>query len=109
MPPTQWVVARQSITPWGKFSKFVTTEAPVVVNPDTASKKAYSNRGRNPESMNGRAPHTLIRIQPMAVMIKPSFRRRWSFGSGRGSSSIASPTGATIRMLRPRACVSPSR
>ena len=40
MPPIQWVKARQNITPWGRLAKSVTTVAPVVVKPDTASKRA---------------------------------------------------------------------
>ena len=40
MPPIQWVKLRQNITPRGSPSKLPINVAPVVVKPDTASKKA---------------------------------------------------------------------
>ena len=40
MPPIQWVKLRQNITPRGWPSICVMMDAPVVVKPETASKKA---------------------------------------------------------------------
>jgi hypothetical protein len=39
MPPNHWQKERQNKIPFGRISTFVTMEAPVVVNPETASKK----------------------------------------------------------------------
>ena len=49
IPPIQWVVTRQNITPRGNPSNSVTTEAPVVVNPETASKNASTGWESVPE------------------------------------------------------------
>ena len=40
MPPIQWERLRQSSTPQLSSSTLATTEAPVVVKPETISKKA---------------------------------------------------------------------
>ena len=40
IPPMSWIKLRQKRMPWGMASTFTRMEAPVVVNPDTDSKKA---------------------------------------------------------------------
>ena len=40
MPPSQWVRLLQKSNPRGTISMLIKTEAPVVVNPETDSKKA---------------------------------------------------------------------
>ena len=39
MPPSQWVKLRQYNSPMGRASMSVSTLAPVVVKPDTVSKR----------------------------------------------------------------------
>ena len=41
MPPIQWVKLRQKRTPWGSSSGLASTDAPVVVKPETISKNAW--------------------------------------------------------------------
>ena len=41
MPPIQWVKLRQKRTPWGSNSGLASTDAPVVVKPETISKNAW--------------------------------------------------------------------
>ena len=48
MPPTQWVKLRQNSRPFGSDSTSVRMVAPVVVKPDTVSKKASSSDGMQP-------------------------------------------------------------
>ncbi len=42
-PPIQWVRLRQKRIDFGSISTFAITVAPVVVNPDIDSKKAFVN------------------------------------------------------------------
>jgi hypothetical protein len=48
MPPSQWVRSRQKRMPRGLASMSERTEAPVVVKPDIASKKASVKVGTVP-------------------------------------------------------------
>ena len=43
IPPIQCVMLRQKSMEWGSESMFVNMLAPVVVNPDMVSKKAFVN------------------------------------------------------------------
>lgn len=56
MPPNHWQKERQNKIPFGRISTSVTMEAPVVVNPDTASKKALINPSMVPVVRYGRQP-----------------------------------------------------
>ena len=47
--------------------------APVVVNPDTVSKKASMKEGISPEITKGNAPKIDIKSQENATITKPSF------------------------------------
>ena len=49
MPPSQCKSDRQNKIPSGKISTSLITVEPVVVNPDTVSKKASEKLGRTPE------------------------------------------------------------
>ena len=48
MPPTQWVKLRQKSSPRGSASTSVKMVAPVVVKPDTVSKKQSVSEGIEP-------------------------------------------------------------
>ena len=67
MPPIQWEKQRHRLVPWDSSSTLATTLAPVVVKPETISKKASTKWGISPVSMNGIQPKRLITIQPRAV------------------------------------------
>lgn len=56
IPPNQWVMLRQKSRPRGRLSMFVSTVAPVVVNPDIASRNAAEMRVTAPLKMNGSIP-----------------------------------------------------
>ena len=49
MPPSQWLKLLQYRMPLGSPSTAGSMEAPVVVNPDTISKKASTKSGMTPE------------------------------------------------------------
>ena len=72
MPPTQWVKLRQNSTPRPRGSISVRMLAPVVVKPETVSKKASTKLGISPEITKGRAPKTDISTQARATTAKPS-------------------------------------
>ena len=73
MPPIQCVKQRQKFIPMGSASMSVSIVEPVVVNPDTISKKALSNLGIQPLNTKGRAPNTDQSIHASATITKPSF------------------------------------
>ena len=50
MPPTRWVVARQSRMPLGTPSRIGMTVAPVVVMPETVSNTAATGEAITPDS-----------------------------------------------------------
>ena len=72
MPPIQWVKLRQKSMEWDMASTSRRTEAPVVVKPETVSKKASTKLGISPLIMKGRAPSTDTLSQARAVIRKPS-------------------------------------
>ena len=72
MPPIQWVILLQNNMPGGKDSMSVKIEAPVVVNPDTDSKKASAKLVVTPESIKGKAPKNPRKTHPIATMRYPS-------------------------------------
>jgi hypothetical protein len=51
IPPIQWVKLRQNKMDLGKLSISVKMEEPVVVKPETDSKKASMNKGISPEKI----------------------------------------------------------
>ncbi len=57
---------------WLSGSTAVKMVAPVVVKPETVSKKASTKLGMYPEIRKGRAPKTLISTQARATTAKPS-------------------------------------
>lgn len=72
MPPSQWVRLRHMRIPRGTRSISVRTEAPVVVKPETDSKKASTNELNVSENRKGKAPTTPAPIQPRATIAIPS-------------------------------------
>ena len=72
MPPTQWEKLRQYSVPWLRASTSVRMVEPVVVKPETVSKKASIKDGISPEITKGSAPKTLISTQTSATMARPS-------------------------------------
>ena len=72
MPPIQWVKLRQKSMEWDMASTSFRMEAPVVVKPETVSKKASTKLGISPLRMKGRAPRTDTLSQARAVIKKPS-------------------------------------
>ena len=74
IPPIQWVKLRQNSIQWERASTSSITLAPVVVKPDTVSKRALTKFGIAPERKKGRAPIRLIIIQLSPVATQPSLR-----------------------------------
>jgi len=58
--------------PLGKDSMFTKTEAPVVVNPETDSKRASTKVSKVPAKKKGRAPKRPAETHPKATMPMPS-------------------------------------
>ena len=73
MPPIQWVKQRQKFMPMGRASISVRIVEPVVVKPETTSKKASWYFGMQPEITKGRAPKADQSSQASATTTKPSF------------------------------------
>ena len=63
---------RQNSVPWLSASTSVRIVEPVVVKPETVSKKASTKDGISPEMTNGIAPKTDISTQTSATMARPS-------------------------------------
>lgn len=72
MPPIQWVKLRQNRMPMGRLSTSASTDAPVVVKPDTVSNSASMGSGMAPDSTKGTAPITLMSTQVRAAVTQPS-------------------------------------
>ena len=72
MPPIQWVKLRQNRMPMGRLSTSASTEAPVVVKPDTVSNRAEMGSGMAPDNTKGTAPMTLITTQVRAAVTQLS-------------------------------------
>ena len=99
MPPTQWVKLRQNSSPFGSASTSVRIVEPVVVKPDTVSKKQSTSEGMLPWKKNGSPPKNDTRIQLSATVAKPSRARRLSL---RGRSSASSPPAAIVTAIASR-------
>ncbi len=56
MPPIHWVKLRQKCSDLGKASMLIRVELPVVVNPQTLSKKASVKEGIAPPIRKGSVP-----------------------------------------------------
>ena len=69
IPPIQCVKLRQNNTPFGTISISFKIEAPVVVNPDMVSKKAFVILGIAPVAIYGIAPDKDITIHPKDTTI----------------------------------------
>ena len=76
MPPTQWVKLRQNRMPRPRASISVRMLAPVVVKPETVSKKASTKWGISPEMTKGMAPNSDMRIHAKATTARPSLAYR---------------------------------
>ena len=77
MPPTHWMMARQSSRPRGRSSRPVRTVAPVVVMPEMVSKEASVML--MPEATKGMAAMAGRKTQAMTVSRKASrWPVRWS-------------------------------
>jgi hypothetical protein len=72
IPPIQWVILLQNKIPGGNDSMSEKMVAPVVVNPETDSKKASTKLVVTPESIKGNAPKKPRKIQPIATIRYPS-------------------------------------
>ena len=76
MPPTQWVKLRQKRRPLGSPSTAGRMEAPVVVKPETVSKRASTRFGMAPDKKKGRQPKKLMAIQARLTQTRPSLARK---------------------------------
>ena len=72
MPPTQWVKLRQNSPPRLKGSTAIKMEEPVVVKPETVSKKASTYMGMSPVRTKGSAPKADMASHARATATKPS-------------------------------------
>ena len=73
IPPIHWVSERQKSSPWVITSKSGIIVAPVVVKPETVSKKASKKFGISRLITNGNAPINEAKIQESETIKKPSF------------------------------------
>ena len=78
IPPSHWIIDLQKRILLGRLSIVVSTEAPVVVKPETVSKNASSGWGKNPDKAKGMAPKRLAFNHPKETMEK-AWRRLISF------------------------------
>ena len=74
MPPSHWIMLRQNSIDSGSPSICFRTVEPVVVNPETVSKKASVRPVKVPPNRNGNDPKRDAMIQPSDTIRKPS---RW--------------------------------
>ena len=72
IPPIQWVKLRHNNIHFGKDSTSFKILDPVVVKPETVSKKASIKCGIVPENQNGRAPTIDNTTQHKPTAIRPS-------------------------------------
>ena len=72
IPPIQWEKLRQNRMPWLSDSTSVKIVEPVVVKPETISKKASTKDGISPVMIKGSAPKTDSSTQTSATMARPS-------------------------------------
>ena len=80
MPPIHAEAMRQNCSPLGKLSMSLRMEAPVVVNPETLSKKALITVNSPPNIMKGMAPKKQAPIQQPVTMRNPSSIPMFSCG-----------------------------
>ena len=96
MPPIQFIMARHISMPCDALSTSVITEAPVVVNPDIASKKASVTVLSALSKRNGNIPNSENISHTPAVSISPS-RRCISVWRGCMPKVISAPEPAVMR------------
>ena len=72
MPPIQWVKLRQNSMLLGRASMFVKMVEPVVVKPETASKKLSTSEGIWPLKKNGSPPKKDMTSHESATTTNPS-------------------------------------
>lgn len=85
IPPIQWVNERHKSMLFGRISTSGTAVAPVVVNPDTASKNALAGFGIAPVKIYGRQPKIQQRVQDTTTINEPSLIFK------RGESGVIRP------------------
>ena len=78
IPPIKWVNDLQNNKHFDRCSTSLYIVAPVVVNPDTVSKKASKNDSLSP-IINGIHPIKLINIHDTVTIQKPSLAYRFLF------------------------------
>ena len=71
-PPIKWVEDRQNSRPFGKTSTSVSMDAPVVVRPETLSKKAFTNVNSPPPISYGSMAKIQERSHAKMMIINPS-------------------------------------
>ena len=113
MPPSHWIIERQSRGPRcsptvtaSPVSGSVTTrcsmseriDAPVVVNPLTDSKAASVNDGICPDNQKGMAPNSPTTSHPTLTITKPSRLRRSC--RPRSNKAVGAPSARPIPMHR---------
>src|SRR5690554_1314494 len=79
IPPIQFVKERQKSNPLLKLSTLSNIEAPVVVKPDTVSKKAFMKLGISPLMIKGSDPNKLIIIHDRLTIANPSIAYMLAF------------------------------
>ena len=80
MPPIHAEAMRQNCNPLGKLSMSLRMDAPVVVKPETLSKKALMTVNSPPNIKKGMAPKTQAAIQQPVTMQQPSSMLMFSCG-----------------------------
>ena len=71
-PPIHWLMHLQNIRLYGNASRFVKTEAPVVVRPEADSKRASTKRHSGRIKKYGNAPTTVANSQLTPITQKAS-------------------------------------
>ena len=107
IPPTKCVKLRQKSIPRPSDSISVSMLAPVVVKPDTVSKKASTKDGMHPSMTNGRAPISDMMIHDSPTVTNPSFAKISGFDGFFIVSSVPAATDRTIGIRNAAKALSP--
>lgn len=102
IPPTQCVRLRQKSGPFSRASTSLNMVAPVVVKPETVSKKQSKKLGMEPERRKGSAPKSDMAIHARATMTKPSLA--YMVVSAGSFQRRSMPAAKVITMVMPNAC-----
>jgi len=96
IPPIQEEKERQNRMPRGRDSTSVRIEAPVVVKPETISKKQSAKEANSPENQKGRAPNKLRKTQMSPTTAKPSREKKSGRARRRTSRLPSRPTNPMV-------------